>query len=107
MTRRAASGGCGLLRGMLMDDALPECLRKDFEVEPQRPTIYLVQIMSYTGAQTGISTPAFDLRPSGHAGLDLESPHIGRIGLTERLDERRTFRARADQAHVAFQHVPQ
>src|SRR5690606_19417557 len=48
-----------------------------------------------------------DLRPAGHAGLDVLSKHIAAPVFTETFNKFRPLRPRTDQAHLAQQHVEQ
>src|SRR5262249_34693271 len=46
-----------------------------------------------------------DLRPARDAGLHAMTDAVVRDLLQQTVDEHRPFRARADEAHIAFQHI--
>ena len=84
-----------------VDDGHPE----NAEVEPWRPVRDVVEVVLHALAERGVAAPAVDLGPAGDAGLHAMAGHVIGDGLAELLDEHGTFRARADQAHVALEHV--
>src|SRR5262249_743111 len=53
----------------------------------------------------GVASQAIDLRPAGDAGLLLVPSHVARDALAEALDPDRLLGARADDAHLAAQHI--
>ena len=84
-----------------VDDGHPE----DAEVEPGGPVGDVVEVVLDALAKRGVAAPAVDLGPAGNAGLHAMAGHVIGNGLAELLDEHGAFRARADQAHVALEHV--
>src|SRR5688572_32818548 len=79
----------------------------DLEVECHRPVFDVVQVVFDPLLERCISAPAIHLRPAGNAGLHLVAQHVLRDLVLELLDEERALRARADDRHLALEHVPE
>ena len=72
-----------------------------------RPVLDVVEVVLDALLERGVAAPAVDLRPAGDAGLHLVAQHVLRNAVLELLDEERPLRPRADERHVAAEHVPE
>ena len=79
----------------------------DLEIERQRPVLDVVQVELDALFERRVAAPAVHLRPAGDAGLDLVPQHVLRDAVLELFDEERPLGPRADDGHVAAQHVPE
>ena len=72
-----------------------------------RPVLDVVEVVLDALLERRVAAPAVDLRPAGDAGLHLVAQHVLRDPVLELLDEERPLGPRADDRHVAPQHVPE
>ena len=75
------------------------------QIEPGVPVRDVVEVVLDAFTQGCVAAPAVDLRPAGDAGLDTVAGRVVGNGLAEAVNEHRPLRPRADQAHVAFEHI--
>ena len=67
----------------------------------------VIQIVFDARVQIGIAAPAVHLRPAGNPGLDHMFFHVIRHLILKHFHKIRTLRARADNGHIAQQHIDQ
>ena len=79
----------------------------DLEVERDRPVLDVVEVVLDALLDRRVAAPAVDLRPAGQARAHLVAQHVLRDPLLELVDEERPLGPRADERHVAAQHVPE
>src|SRR4029079_19805690 len=75
----------------------------DPRVERERPVVDVPGVEP-EALLPGDLVAAHHLRPAGDPGLDGQAPPVLRLVVRDLLDE---IRARADEAHLAAQHVPE
>ena len=77
------------------------------EVEPDGPVFDVVDVVLDAAGEVVAAAQAVDLGPAGHAGFhQVAGEVVGDFG-REVFDVVRAFGARADQAHVAAEDVPE
>src|SRR4051812_47785026 len=81
--------------------------QQDADVLPQRPVVDVGVVEAGPVLDGGVPAQTVDLGKAGDAGPHAVAGRVTRVGLAELGDEVRAFGARADQAHVAPQDVPQ
>ncbi len=79
----------------------------NFQIEPYRPMLDVIQIVFDAPIQVGVSAPTVHLSPAGDAGLDHVLFHVIRHLILEYFDKIRALRPRPDQGHVALKHIDQ
>ncbi len=77
------------------------------EVEPDAPVFDVVDVVLDAGGEVGVAAEAVDLRPAGHAGFDEVAREVVRDLAGELVDVIGALGARADEAHVAAEDVPE
>ena len=78
---------------------------EDLQVERRRPVLDVVVVPLDAVGERGLAAQAADLRPAGDAGLDAMAVGVARQVAPEQRRELGALRARADQAHLAAEHV--
>src|SRR5437879_684053 len=101
LTRREAARSVGVLA----EEAAPDRPDQDLQVEPKRPALDVVEIVLDALLERRVPAPAVDLRPAGHARLDLVAQHVARNLASEFVDKERPLGPRPDQAHLTSEHV--
>ncbi len=81
--------------------------REDLQVQAERPVRDVVVVPLDALGERGLAAQAVHLRPARDAGLDAVAVAVADDVLAEQLDELGALGARADEAHVAAQHVEQ
>ncbi len=99
----ATAGGARLI-GVLTPR---EGEQHDIRVEKQRPALYVVEVEADAFRQVGVAAPAVDGGPTGHAGFHGVADVVVGDAVLEVFDEFGALGTRTDQAHVAFEHVPE
>src|ERR1051325_8024564 len=79
----------------------------DLDVERHRPVLDVVEVVFDALLERRLAAPAVHLRPAGDTGLHLVAQHVLRDAVLELFDEEGALGARADDRHVALQHVPE
>src|SRR5262249_12340338 len=79
----------------------------DLHVERQGPVLDVVEVVLDALLERRVASEPVDLRPPREPRLDLVAQHILRDPRLELGDEDRALRPRADEAHLARQHVPE
>ena len=87
--------------------ALEERHQHDLEIEPGRPVLDVIEIVLDAVDEARVAAEAVDLRPTGDSGADFVAGIVMRDFRLEALDELGALRARADEAHVAHEDVPE
>ena len=82
-------------------------LEQDLDVERQRPRLHVEQVVLGALDDAGLPAQAVDLRPAGHARLFHVALAVARHQVGELRHELRPLGPRADQAHLADEHVDQ
>src|SRR5256712_4734436 len=85
----------------------PEGQEEDLQVEAEAPALDVAKVVLDPLLDRGLPPPAVDLRPAGDARLHLVAEHVAGHAPSELLDEARALRARADEAHLTAQDVPE
>src|SRR3989442_1713867 len=85
----------------------PEGQEQDLQVEAEAPALDIVEVVLDPLLDRGAAPPAVDLRPAGDARLHLVAEHVAGHPPAELLDEAWALGARADEAHLAPQDVPE
>src|ERR1700687_2622193 len=82
--------------------------RQDVEVEQQRPTCQVVEIVFELapGVVDRVAGWLVELNPAGHAGPDTMTVIVGGDSLAPQAEEPRAFRAWSHERHVTDEHVP-
>ncbi len=80
---------------------------EDFEVEGEGPVFEIPEVEFDAFGEVGLAAVAVDLGPAGEAGFVDVSPHVAADVVFELFDEEGAFGARADEAHFAFEDVPE
>src|SRR5947209_19988221 len=65
----------------------------------------VIEVVHDTLLDARVAAPTVDLRPAGDARLHAVTEHVLRNLLAELIDEHRALGPRADEAHVAAEHV--
>src|ERR1035437_71469 len=76
---------------------------KNLKVQPKRPVVNVLQVQPHPVLEIADIVAPADLPEAGEARLDSQPPPMGQV--IEPLDFVHRQRARADQAHLATQHV--
>src|SRR5262245_65839586 len=87
--------------GVAIEDDAHDRQRDDLEVEPERPTLDVLEIVLDALLERRVAAEPVDLCPARHPGLHLVPEHVAGYGPAELLDEERSLRSRADHAHPA------
>ena len=80
---------------------------QNLQVKPDAPVLDIIDIISNALRDRGVSPQTVDLRPSGYAGAYEMLEHVAGHLLLEAFDKEGDFGSRPDQAHIAFQHIPE
>src|SRR5207253_6640442 len=91
--------------GVLAEEAAPDRPDQDLQVEPKRPALDVVEVVLDALLERRIPAQAVDLRPAGHARLDLVAQHVARDLASELVDEERPLGPRSDEAHLTTENV--
>src|SRR5688572_20579264 len=79
----------------------------DLEIEQEVPIFDVVEVAADARVEIGVAAVAVDLGPAGDARLDVVARVVVGDLLLEVADEFGALGARADEAHVALQDVPE
>ena len=79
---------------------------KHFDVDPERPSLNIIQVILQSLADTRPPPPSMHLRPTSHPHRHGVPEVVIRQDFAELFDKNRPFRARSHQAHLALQDVP-
>src|SRR5213596_762094 len=85
----------------------PEGQAEDLQVEAEAPALDVEEVVLDPLLDRGLTPPAIDLRPARDARLHLVAEHVPGHPAAELLDEARALGARADEAHLTAQDVPE
>lgn len=80
---------------------------EDLQVEPGAPGFDVIDVVLDAAHEVGVASQAVDLGPAGHAGFDEVAREVVRNLAGEAVGVVGAFGARADEAHVAAQDVPE
>src|SRR5262245_10871949 len=94
----------GLVR-VTVAEAVPDRLDENPQVEGEAPALDVVEVVLDPPLDRGVPPPAVDLGPAGDARLHLVAKHVARHAAPEFFDEARPLGSRANQTHLAAQHV--
>src|SRR4051812_991653 len=95
------------LVGMLVEEPAQQRQPHDFQVEPHRPVLDVIQVVLDPLLDRGVAAPAVHLRPAGDARLHFVAQHVLGNLVLELRDEQRPLGPRADDRHIALEDVPQ
>lgn len=87
--------------------ALEEGHEHDLEVEEEAAVFHVPEVVFDAFGEVGIAAEAVDLGPAGHAGFGVVTGVVVGDVVFEVLDEFGAFGAGADEAHFAFEDVPE
>src|SRR5262245_47403491 len=92
---------------MFVEEPAQERQPHDFQIEPHRPVLDVVQVVLDALLDRRVAAPAVDLRPAGDAGLHLVAQHVLRNLVLELLDKEWALGAWPDDRHVAAENIPE
>src|SRR6185436_13286939 len=92
---------------VFVEEAAEQREPHDFQVEPHRPVLNVVEVVFDALLERRVAAPAIDLRPAGQSSFYLVPQHVLRETVPELLDEVRTLRPRTHNRHIAAEHVPE
>src|SRR3982751_6345238 len=90
-----------------MADPVAQRHPQDLDVERQGPVLDVVEVVLDPLRKARVAAPAMDLRPPRDPRADAMADHVLRELLLELPDELRPLGPRADEGHLAAQHVTQ
>src|SRR5690242_10322122 len=93
--------------GTALEEAANQGEPHNLDVERHRPVLDVVEVELDALFERRVAAPPIHLRPAGDARLDLVAQHVLRDAVFELLDEEGAFGPRADDRHVALEHVPE
>src|SRR5260370_12616458 len=85
---------------VLAEEAAPDRPDQDLQVEPKRPALDVVEVVLDALLERRVPAPTVDLRPAGHARLDLVAQHVSRYLASELVDEERPLGPWPDTTHL-------
>ncbi len=77
------------------------------QIKEQIPVLDVIKVMTDSLGQIGVATKTVHLSPTGDAGFHRMASIVMRDLVLKVPNQLRTFRARSDQAHFAFEHIPE
>ena len=87
--------------------ALEESQEHDLEIEEEVPVLEIPEVAFDALGEVGVAAESLDLRPAGHAGFGLVAGVVVGDVVLEVADEFGALGARADETHLASEHVPE
>lgn len=95
------------LYALSVDHPAEDGLEDDLQIQPKGPIFDVPDVVLDALGDAGVPAEAVDLCPAGDARPHLVFDHVQGHGLAELLHEIWDLGPRADQAHIAPDHVPQ
>src|SRR5262249_10514503 len=93
--------------GLADEGAVAEGEDHDAEIQGETPVLDVPDIVEDALLEAGVAAPAVDLRPARDARQAIVADVVVRDPLLKFIYEFGAFRTRADEAHLAFEHVPE
>src|SRR5437899_7454514 len=98
------TGSTNLVR-VAVSQPVPQRHPENLDVERERPVLDVVEVVLDPLRDAGVSAPAVDLRPPGHARAHPVAQHVLRKLLLELPHELRPFGPRPDERHLPLDDV--
>ena len=96
--------GCAKSNGVFVFE---EGQEHHLQIKEQIPVLDIIKVMADSFSQIGVATKTVHLSPAGDAGFHRMASIVMRDMVLEVPNQLRAFRARSDEAHFAFKHIPE